>query len=265
MGDPARRAQVAAVTLLVATHLTKRFGGITANRAVSFDIAPGEIHAVIGPNGAGKSTFMSQLSGEQLPDEGSIIFNGHEVTRLAINRRIELGLGRCYQMSRVFLDHSAVENVAIGVLARRGGHLRFWRDARRDPALLEPAHRILDDVGLNGRANVEARALSHGERRQLELAMALATEPCLLLLDEPMAGMGPSESAIITGLIAKLAPRVAVVLIEHDMEAVFALAGRISVLVNGEMIATGSPDAILSDQRVQDAYLSTDGMTHGHA
>jgi branched-chain amino acid transport system ATP-binding protein len=251
--------------LLVAQGLTKRFGGIVANKSVSFDIEPGEVHAVIGPNGAGKSTFMSQLSGEHLPDEGSIVFDGHDVTKLPIYRRARLGLGRCYQVSRVFLDHSTIENIAIGVLARLGGHLRSWGDARADQALLGPASRILDDVGLSGREHVEASALSHGERRQLELAMALATKPSLLLLDEPMAGMGVTESRIIIDLIAKLATTIAVVLIEHDMEAVMALAKRISVLVNGQMIATGSPEDIVANPLVQDAYLSVDTMTHAHA
>jgi len=251
--------------LLMARGLTKRFGGVVANNAISFDIEPGEVHAVIGPNGAGKSTFMSQLSGEQLPDEGSIVFNGHDVTRLPIHRRAKLGLGRCYQMSRVLLDHSAIENVAVGVLARQGGHLRVWRDARTDKALLDPARRILGDVGLAGRQHVQAGALSHGEQRQLELAMALATQPSLLLLDEPLAGMGASESGVIIDLIAKLGATVAIVLIEHDMDAVMALAKRISVLVNGQMIATGSPDAITANPAVQKAYLATDGVPRDHA
>jgi branched-chain amino acid transport system ATP-binding protein len=251
--------------LLVARGLTKRFGGIVANKSVDFDIDPGEIHAVIGPNGAGKSTFMSQLSGEQLPDEGSIVFDGCDVTRLPIHRRAQLGLGRCYQVSRVFLDHTTMENIAIGVLARQGGHLRAWRDARGDNALLDPARRILADVGLAGREHVRASALSHGERRQLELAMALATKPSLLLLDEPMAGMGTAESRVIVDLIAKLSATIAVVLIEHDMEAVMALAKRISVLVNGQLIATGTPDAVIANSAVQEAYLATDGALRNHA
>jgi branched-chain amino acid transport system ATP-binding protein len=245
--------------LLVARGLTKRFGGIVANKSVDFDIDRGEIHAVIGPNGAGKSTFMSQLSGEHLSDEGSIVFDGRDVTKLPIHRRAQLGLGRCYQVSRVFLDHTTINNVAMGVLARRGGHLRGWRDARRDTALLDPARHVLADVGLAGREHVPASALSHGERRQLELAMALATKPSLLLLDEPMAGMGTSESRIIVDLIAKLSATIAVVLIEHDMEAVMALADRISVLVNGQLIATGTPDAVVANAAVQEAYLATEG------
>jgi branched-chain amino acid transport system ATP-binding protein len=251
--------------LLEARGLTKRFGGIVANKSVDFDIDPGEIHAVIGPNGAGKSTFMSQLSGEQLPDEGSIVFDGHDVTRLPIHRRARLGLGRCYQVSRVFLDHTTMENIAIGVLAHQGGHWRAWRDARNDNALLDPARHILADVGLAGREHVRASALSHGERRQLELAMALATKPSLLLLDEPMAGMGATESRIIVDLIAKLSATIAVVLIEHDMEAVMALAKRISVLVNGQLIATGTSDAVIANSAVQEAYLATDGAPRNHA
>jgi branched-chain amino acid transport system ATP-binding protein len=251
--------------LLVARGLTKKFGGVVANKSIDFDIESGEVHAVIGPNGAGKSTFMSQLSGEHLPDEGSIMFDGRDVTRLPIHRRVQFGLGRCYQVSRVFLDHSAVENIAIGVLARQGGHLRAWRDARREKLLLDPALRILGDVGLAGREHALASALSHGERRQLELAMALATKPSLLLLDEPMAGTGTSESRIIVDLIAKLATTIAIVLIEHDMDAVMALARRISVLVDGHVIACGTPDAIIRDPSVQHAYLATDGTPRTHA
>jgi branched-chain amino acid transport system ATP-binding protein len=251
--------------LLVARGLTKRFGGIVANRSIDFDVEPGEVHAVIGPNGAGKSTFMSQLSGEHLPDEGSIVFDGHDITRLPIHRRAQLGLGRCFQVSRVFLEHSAIENIAVGVLARQGGHLRSWRDARNDAALLDPARCILADVGLSGREHVPARALSHGERRQLELAMALATKPLLLLLDEPMAGMGTAESRIIVDLIAKLGATIAVILIEHDMEAVMALAKRISVLVNGEVVATGTPSAVIADPAVQEAYLAADQARRDHA
>ena len=251
--------------LLVAQRLTKSFGGIVANKSVSFDIEPREVHAVIGPNGAGKSTFMAQLSGELLPDQGSIEFDGNDVTRLPIHRRAKLGLGRCYQVSRVLLDHSVIENISLGVLARQGGHLRAWRNARTDGALLEPAQSILVDIGLAGREHVQASALSHGERRQLELAMALATKPSLLLLDEPMAGMGPTESRVVIDLIAKLAATIAVVLIEHDMEAVMALANRISVLVNGEMIASGSPEAVVANSRVQEAYLAADGAPEPHA
>jgi branched-chain amino acid transport system ATP-binding protein len=251
--------------LLVARGLTKRFGGIVANRSIDFDVESGEIHAVIGPNGAGKSTFMAQLSGEHLPDEGSIVFDGHDITRLPIHRRAQLGLGRCFQVSRVFLEHSAIENIAVGVLARQGGHLRAWRDARNNTALLDPARRILADVGLAGREHVPASALSHGERRQLELAMALATKPLLLLLDEPMAGMGASESRIIVDLIAKLAATIAVILIEHDMEAVMALAKRISVLVNGKVVASGTPSAVIADPAVQEAYLATDHARRDHA
>jgi branched-chain amino acid transport system ATP-binding protein len=251
--------------LLLARGLTKRFGGVIANNSVDFDIEPREVHAVIGPNGAGKSTFMSQLSGELLPEAGSIVFEGQEVTKLPIHRRAQLGLCRCYQVSRVFLDHSAIENVAIGVLARHGGHLRVWRDIRADKTLFDPAREILADIGLAGREDVQASALSHGERRQLELAMALATKPSLLLLDEPMAGLGPAESRVVVDLIAKLAATIAVVLIEHDMEAVMALAKRISVLVNGQVIATGTPDAVVANVAVQEAYLATEGMRHGHA
>jgi branched-chain amino acid transport system ATP-binding protein len=184
---------------------------------------------------------------------------------LPIDRRAKLGLGRCYQMSRVFLDQTATQNVAIGVLSRQGGHLHIWRDARKDEALLEPARRILREVGLENRGHVLASSLSHGERRQLELAMALATRPSLLLLDEPMAGMGQAETRVIVELIARLSATIAIVLIEHDMDVVMALAKRISVLVNGEMIATGAPDAIIANPLVQEAYLANDARSRAHA
>jgi branched-chain amino acid transport system ATP-binding protein len=251
--------------ILEAKSLTKRFGGIAANNDVNFGIEDGEIHAVIGPNGAGKSTFISQLSGEQRPDSGKVLFEGNDITRLPIDRRARLGIGRCYQITRVLHDQTVLDNVSTAVLAKRGAHLDMWRDARKDRSLLDPAARLIDAVGLAGREFVVAQALSHGERRQLELAMALAMKPKVLLLDEPMAGMGPAESVVVIRLIASLSPRVAIVLVEHDMDAVFALATRISVLVDGHVIATGTPDAIVADSAVQDAYLSVADRARSHA
>jgi branched-chain amino acid transport system ATP-binding protein len=244
--------------LLRVQGVTKRFGGLLANNDICLDINEGEIHAVIGPNGAGKTTFMSQVSGELIPDDGRIEFCGRDVTGLPMPQRIAMGIGRCFQVTSVFLEMTAVDNVAIGVLARAGGHLQWWRNARSDASLYDPARALLRRVGLERRDRVEAGSLSHGERRQLEIAMALATEPKLLLLDEPIAGMGPQEARNILQLIQGLRPDKAVLLIEHDMDAVFELAQKISVLVNGRLIAHGTPDEIRADVRVQDAYLSVD-------
>ena len=244
--------------LLRVKGISKRFGGLLANDGVDLDISEGEIHAVIGPNGAGKTTLMSQLSGELIADSGSIEFCGNDITSLQMPERVQIGIARCYQVTRIFLDMTAIDNVAIGVLLRAKGHLQWWRNARSDARLYKPAEALLKQVGLEGREAVVAGNLSHGERRQLEIAMALASEPKLLLLDEPMAGMGQTESRHILRLIEGLRPARAVLLIEHDMEAVFALAQKVSVLVNGRVIACGTPEQVAADPRVQDAYLSVD-------
>jgi len=241
--------------MLEVRGLTKSFGALRASDGIDFDVRERETHAVIGPNGAGKTTFISQLAGDLRPDAGRIVFGGEDVTALPAPRRARKGLARSFQITSVYNEFSALDNVALAVQARSGHSYRFWRDARRDPTLREPARLLLDEVGLGERANVVAANMSHGEHRQLEVAMALALEPRLLLLDEPMAGMGIEESQRMIGFIAGLKGRYSIVLVEHDMDAVFRLADRISVLVYGRMIATGEPQAIRANPEVRTAYL----------
>ncbi len=241
--------------LLATRGLLKRFGGLVATNALSLDITEGEIHAVIGPNGAGKTTLVAQLAGELAPDEGTVLFAGIDITHETPARRAARGLARSFQMTTIFTGFSVLDNVAFAVQARAGHSFRFWRPARRDPALREPARRWLAEVGLAERADVPAGALSHGEKRALELAMVLAIEPRMLLLDEPMAGMGPEDSARMVRLLGALKGRQTILLIEHDMDAVFALADRITVLVHGQAIATDRPDVIRQDATVLEAYL----------
>lgn len=245
--------------LLSTRGLIKRFGGLVATDHVDLDVAVGSIHALIGPNGAGKTTLISQLSGEIRPDAGSIMLEGRDITRAPVHRRCRLGLARSFQITSIFPDFSTRENVAMAVQSRLGHSFRFWRQARRDPARTAPAEALLADVGLGGRADVPAAALSHGEHRQLEIAMALATSPRLLLLDEPMAGMGVEESARMVETLLALKGRVTILLVEHDMDAVFALADRITVLVYGRAIATGTPDEIRGNPQVRQAYLGDEG------
>jgi branched-chain amino acid transport system ATP-binding protein len=222
---------------------------------VTFSIPEGELHAVIGPNGAGKTTLIAQLSGQLLSDSGTIRFGGADTTRLPSYRRSQLGLARSFQITSLFLDLSVLDNVALAVQAQAGHSFQFWRDARKELVLREPARQALARVGLGGRADERASALSHGEHRLLELAMALAGNPRLLLLDEPMAGLGPEESARMVEMLAGLKRNYTILLVEHDMEAVFALADRVTVLVYGRVIASGSPDAIRKNEQVREAYL----------
>jgi branched-chain amino acid transport system ATP-binding protein len=246
---------VVAEPLLETRGLTKRFGGVVATDDVSLAVQPGEIHAVIGPNGAGKTTLVAQLAGELAPDAGRIRFAGADVTGLPVHARSALGLARSFQVTSIFRDFPVLDNVALAVQAHAGHSFRLWRDARREAALRDPARAVLAEVGLAGRAGVLAADLAHGEQRQLEIAMALATRPRLLLLDEPTAGMGPEESRQMVALLSRLKGHQALVLVEHDMDAVFALADRITVLVYGRVIATGSPDEIVASPAVRDAYL----------
>ncbi|MFN4311127.1 MAG: ABC transporter ATP-binding protein [Ferrovibrio sp.] len=241
--------------VLKASNLVKRFGGLTATDDLSLDIREGEIHAVIGPNGAGKTTMIGQLIGELRPDSGSIRFMGEDITQLPVHRRSHLGIARSFQITSIFLNFTALDNVALAVQAHDGHSFRFWADARRDARLRDPALEALKQVGLAHRADVVASALSHGEHRQLEIAMALATRPKLLLLDEPMAGMGPEDSARMVAMLRSIKGSVTMLLIEHDMDAVFALADRITVLVYGHGIATGTPDEIRRNEQVRQAYL----------
>ena len=247
-----------AETLLAIRGLSKRFGGLLASDRVDLDVVRGETHAIIGPNGAGKTTLIGQLAGDLRPDAGAIRFAGRDVTRLDAPLRSRLGLARSFQITSIFRDFSALDNVALAVQAHRGASLRFWRSARAEPTLREPARLVLDAVGLGARADALAANLAHGEQRQLEIAMALATEPRLLLLDEPVAGMGLEESQRMVRLLGTLKDRITIVLVEHDMDAVFSLADRISVMVYGRIIATGTPPEVRSNAEVRRAYLGED-------
>ncbi len=241
--------------LLSACGLTKTFGALRATDELFLDVMPGEIHAVIGPNGAGKTTAIGQLSGELKSDAGTIRFAGRDITRLPMYKRVRLGLARSFQITTIFLGFTTEDNVAMAIQARDGHSFRFWKTAQTDAALRGPARESLKEVGLGRRAEVFAANLSHGEQRQLEVAMALATRPSLLLLDEPMAGMGLEDSSRMIDLLRSLKGRVTILLVEHDMDAVFALADRITVLVYGKAIATGTPEQIRTDPAVQQAYL----------
>src|SRR5688572_30592573 len=244
--------------MLEVRKLTKNFGALRATDGIDLEVREGETHAVIGPNGAGKTTFISQLAGNLRPDAGSVRFGGADITHLPAPRRARMGLARSFQITSVYPEFSALDNVALAVQANAGHSFRFWRPARGDASLVEPAERVLDEVGLSRRKDVLAANLAHGEQRQLEVAMALATAPRLLLLDEPMAGMGIEESQRMIALLASLMRRQTLILVEHDMDAVFRLADRISVLVYGRVIATGAPDAVRANPEVRAAYLGED-------
>jgi branched-chain amino acid transport system ATP-binding protein len=241
--------------LLGVEQLVLRFGGIVATDHVSLDVARGELHAIIGPNGAGKTTLISQLTGQLLPDSGIIRLAGEDITRVPAHRRSALGLARSFQITSLLPDFTASDNVALAAQAHDGHSFHFWRDARKIAHLRRTAQAALDRVGLADRAGVLVSRLSHGEQRELELAVALATRPQLLLLDEPMAGLGITESARMVKLLQELRREVTIVLVEHDMDAVFALADRISVLVYGRVIASGTPAQIRQNEEVKRAYL----------
>jgi branched-chain amino acid transport system ATP-binding protein len=250
--------------LLQVDNLAKRFGGIVATDDLGLSVAANELHAVIGPNGAGKTTLLAQLSGQLTPDSGRIRFGGRDITSLPMYRRSRLGLARSFQITSLFLDLSVLDNVALAVQAHAGHSFHFWRNARAEPELRDPARAALARVGLSARADQPASALSHGEHRQLELAMALAGRPRLLLLDEPMAGLGPEESACMVEMLRALKRELTILLVEHDMEAVFALADRITVLVYGRVIASGAPGDIRANPAVRDAYLGEAELEGAH-
>ncbi len=250
--------------LLKVEGLTKRFGGVVASDNVALDVVPGELHAIIGPNGAGKTTLIGQLTGEIVPDAGRIRFDGQDITALPVYDRSLLGLARSFQITSLFPNFTALDNVALAVQAHAGHSFHFWRDARTEPELREPARAALERVGLGHRADAMVASMSHGEHRQIELAMALATKPRMLLLDEPMAGLGPDESARMVKTLRELKRELTILLIEHDMEAVFALADRITVLVYGRVIASGEPASIRANAEVRQAYLGEqEAVTHG--
>ncbi len=241
--------------LLRVENLMRRFGGLVATDNLSLEVVTGELHAIIGPNGAGKTTLISQLTGQLMPNSGAIHFAGQDITTLPSYKRSGLGLARSFQITSLLRDFTAADNVALAAQAHAGHSYRFWGNARKEAPLREAAHAALARVGLAKRADVPVSELSHGEQRELELAVALATKPKLLLLDEPMAGLGVTESQRMVALLKELRKEVTIVLVEHDMEAVFALADRITVLVYGRVIACGKPDEIRNNDEVKRAYL----------
>jgi branched-chain amino acid transport system ATP-binding protein len=241
--------------LLQVRNLHKRFGAIAASQGLDLDVRDGEFHALIGPNGAGKTTALAQFAGEIQPDSGQILLSGRDVTKLPVHRRVRLGIARSYQITSIFPRLSAEDNVAMAVQAAQGHSFRFWRAARGDAALREPARALLARLGIAEKRHVLAAHLAHGEQRQLEVAMALACRPRLMLLDEPTAGLGAGGTRRMAQMLAGLKGEVAVLMVEHDMDAVFALADRISVLVYGRCIVTGTPEQIRVDPRVRHAYL----------
>jgi branched-chain amino acid transport system ATP-binding protein len=241
--------------LLRIEKLVRRFGGIVATDHVSLDVAAGELHAIIGPNGAGKTTLISQLTGQLLPHAGSILLAGRDITHVPACKRSALGLARSFQITSLLLDFTAADNVALAAQAHDGHSFHFWSNARKVSHLRKTAQGALERVGLGHRADVLVSRLSHGEQRELELAVALATKPQLLLLDEPMAGLGITESARMVKLLQELRREVSIVLVEHDMDAVFQLADRITVLVYGRVIASGLPAEIRGNEEVKRAYL----------
>ncbi len=241
--------------VLQLSDLRKNFDALKATDGVSLDLRAGEIHALIGPNGAGKSTLIHQICGSIRPDSGTIRFLGEDMAGLDMAARVRKGLGRSFQISSLAPEFSALRNVMLAVQARQGSSFRFLRPVASDSSLTGPAMAMLERVGLEARAKVPAAELSHGERRQLEIAIALALDPKAFLFDEPMAGLGPEGSKRLTGFLDGLRHEAPILLVEHDMDAVFALADRISVLVYGRIIATGTVAEIRSDPEVRRAYL----------
>ena len=251
--------------LLQVESLVKNFGALRATDHVSFDLSPGEIHALIGPNGAGKTSFVAQVSGHLSPDAGRIVFDGTDVTKTSVHERVACGLARSFQITRLFKSFTVRDNIALSVQARSGSSLSFWRPVAAEAALYGEADAILERLMLIDKADSLASELAHGEQRVLEIGLALATRPRVLLLDEPMAGVGPDESRRLVMLINSLKAECAILLVEHDMEAVFQLADRITVLVNGAVIATGAPEAIRNNPQVVAADLGDelDEPQHG--
>jgi branched-chain amino acid transport system ATP-binding protein len=241
--------------ILEAQGLRKAFGALAATDGVSLELREGETHAIIGPNGAGKTTLIGQLAGNLRPDAGSIRFAGEDVTALSAPARARKGFARSFQITSIYRNFTALDNVALAVQAHAGHSFRFWRPAREEAALRKPAQAVLDEVGLGAKADMLAANLAHGEQRQLEVAMALATRPRLLLLDEPVAGMGLEESQRMVQFLSSLKGRRSIILVEHDMDAVFTLADRISVLVYGRIVASGTPEEVRANAEVRRAYL----------
>jgi branched-chain amino acid transport system ATP-binding protein len=244
--------------MLELKNVSKRFGGVVATDKVTLDVKRGEVHALIGPNGAGKTTLIGQISGSLGSDSGAILFEGRDITRAAQHDRVRSGLARSYQITSMFKRFTVLDNLALAVQARSGSSFSFWRPVLEETLLFDEARTIAREIGLAGREAAIAASLAHGEQRALEVGLALATRPRLVLLDEPMAGMGPEESEDMIALLKRIRERITVLLVEHDMDAVFRLADRISVLVSGRVIATGAPAAIRAHSDVRKAYLGED-------
>ena len=238
--------------------LRKKFGALKATDDVSLEVEKGQIHALIGPNGAGKTTLISQIFGNLKPDSGDIFLDGKSITNTSVADRALLGIGRSFQISNVLMDFSVLENAIVAKISHSQETFRFFRPAFSDPSLIEGGFAILKRVGMEQMADRKVSDLAHGERRLLELALALAMEPLLVLLDEPMAGAGPEDTIFMTKVIAGLRGQTTILLIEHDMDVVFQLAERISVLVEGAVIASGTPDEISKNRLVREAYLGSD-------
>lgn len=247
-------------SLLSVKQLVRRFGGLVATDHFNLELPAGEAHALIGPNGAGKTTVMGQLTGELLPDEGNVVFDSQDITRWPAPQRALAGIARSYQITQLLKGFSVLENVMLMVQARLGHSFGAWTPVRKQASLVEPAMEALQQAGIASRAHDDVMALAHGEHRQLELAMALAMKPRLLLLDEPLAGMSQSESAMMVELLQGLKRRYTILLVEHDMQAVFSLADRVSVLVYGKCIACGTPAEIQADEAVRQAYLGDEDL-----
>jgi len=239
-------------------NLRKSFGALAATDDVNLTVYGDEIHALIGPNGAGKTTLISQISGEIMPDSGQILLDGKDITRLPPYQRAAVGLARSFQISQLYKDFTAEDNVAMAVQAHTASRFNMWRNARRDASLREPARQALAKVGLEHRANDLVSSLAHGEKRQLELAIALSLNAPVLLLDEPMAGLGAEESMLMKDILAGLKGQYAMLLVEHDMDIVFALADRVTVLVYGHPIFTGTPEEVREHPEVREAYLGNE-------
>ncbi|MGE4125144.1 MAG: ABC transporter ATP-binding protein [Pusillimonas sp.] len=249
--------------ILETQALTKRYGGLLVTDGVSIEVREGELHAVIGPNGAGKTTLINQLSGELFPDSGQVLFSGRNITALPIHDRARLGVVRSYQVTSIFEGFTVLENVVLSALGATSGAWQIWRPLLGNSALVGTARRVLETTRLLHRADVAVAELAYGERRQLELAMALSARPKVLLLDEPMAGMSPQESTEVIALLKALKGSLSILLIEHDMDAVFALADRITVLVYGKVLCTGAPDEIRTNAEVKTVYLGDDEIGLG--
>lgn len=246
-------------SLLCVEQLCKAFGAVTASDGLNLNIGHGEIHALIGPNGAGKSTAIHQLSGEMAADSGRILFQGEDITHWPAYRRAQAGIARSYQVTRLFQDMTVRDNIAMAVQAADSHHFRFWTPAATDPMLTDAASAVLHSTDLVDIADVRVSEIAHGQQRQVELAVGLALKPKLLLLDEPMAGMSSSETHEMADRLERLRGHTTLLLVEHDMDVVFRLADRISVLVKGQVICTDTPDNVRNNTAVQMAYLGDGG------